>query len=434
MNISLPSRCFLFSFMLVFFISFFMLGSGVHAQKTDTSPDPAVYLNFNEGTGNAVLDSSGRGNGGTIYNVSRIENGVCSQGLAFSRSFGYAAIPFRSLNHPAEAVTVSAWFYVDNFQPQVLISSYHGGGYRIAFDDGEDLWWTVNLKGAGDVSVPVLHESITPHQWHYVAGTYDGKISRVYLDGILRNQADAQGPINYGENNYIILGADAGTYDKPDSTCPHYFRGGLDEVRIYPVALTYGEVMDDRFSCSQEPGSPPVDLTAPLLPDSCEVSSGSVTLKPDEDSDQMLSFPNSSVNATWRVSMPPGSILSVKAFDQYSKVYPDAWYLELSDPNGRLGRTIAFPNRNNAPLESVLPTGNATVLIRYFDGPERFPAHVVLHLESHPAPPHSAPSIPQTLMNNPIIVIYSASWATLIALVLVIVWLHRRRNQGKMEK
>jgi hypothetical protein len=34
------------------------------------------------------------------------------------------------------------------------------------------------------------------------------------------------------------------------------------------------------------------------------------------------------------------------------------------------------------------------------------------------------------IFSNPIIVIYTASWATLIALVLVILWL-RRRNKGK---
>jgi hypothetical protein len=135
------------------------------------------------------------------------------------------------------------------------------------------------------------------------------------------------------------------------------------------------------------------------------------------------------VNGTWFVSQAPGSILSIKAFDQYSKIYPDAWYLEMSDDHGRIGRTIAFPNRNNAPLEGTLPSGNATVLLRYFDGPGRFPAHVVLLLESHPPPPRPENSIPQTLMNYPIIVIYSASWATLIAIVLVIVWLHRRRKK-----
>jgi hypothetical protein len=275
-----------------------------------------------------------------------------------------------------------------------------------------------------------LHEGITPHQWHYVAGTYDGKSTKIYLDGILRNQADATGAIHYQENNYIMLGADAGRYDTPDLQCPHYFKGGLDEVRIYPVALTYGEVMDDRFLCSQELLSPPTDWSAAVTPDSCEINSGAIRLGAGEIAERVLSFSNKSQNGTWQVSLLSGSILSVKAFDAYSKTYPDAWYLEMSDEHGKISRTIAFPGKNNAPLEGSLPSGNATVLLRYFDGAERFPAHVVLQLESHP-PPQPEPAIPETIMSNPIIVIYSASWATLIAIILVIVWLHRRRSKGE---
>lgn len=414
--------------MLVIVLSFTVFVGGVHAQSADGSPGPAVYLNFNEGSGNSALDSSGQGNGGTIYNVTRQQNGMCGQELSFTRSGGYVAIPYRSLNHPAKEITVSSWFYVDNFQPQILISSYHEGGYRIAVDDGGDLWWTVSLEGTGDVSVPVLKESISPHQWHYITGTYDGKTSKVYLDGVLRNQIDASGLIHYQENNYVILGAEGGAYDQPDPSCPHFFHGGLDEVRIYPVALPYGDVMDDRFSCTPAISVPAEDPALAVSSDTCEVNSGSIRLSRDQVIERVLSFANKSVNGTWKVSLEPGSILSISAFDRYSKTYPDAWYLEVSDENKRLGRTIAFPNRNNAPLESILPSGNATVLVRYFDGPERFPAHVVLHFESHPPPPRQEPSISQSLMNNPIIVIYSASWATLIALIVVIVWLHRRRN------
>ena len=46
------------------------------------------------------------------------------------------------------------------------------------------------------------------------------------------------------------------SYNRTDQVCPQYFQGALDEVRIYPSALTYGQVMDDRFHCSQEPAEP----------------------------------------------------------------------------------------------------------------------------------------------------------------------------------
>ena len=114
------------------------------------------------------------------------------------------------------------------------------------------------------------------------------------------------------------------------------------------------------------------------------------------------------------------------------KAYPDAWYLEIADERGTPARTIAFPNRNNSPTEAMLPSGNATVIVRYFSGSERFPGTVLLRLESLPPPPPRQTEL-KNILENPIIVIYSASWATLVAILLVIIWLHRRKRAPKTE-
>jgi hypothetical protein len=407
--------------------------SGAYAY-TDNSyslSEPGLYFNFNEGSGDYALDVSGNGNAGTMHGVSRLEKGGCGRAIYFNGINDYVEIPFSSQNHPQKEITVSLLFYTDSFEPQVLISSYEDGGYRLGFDDGNDLWWTVNLERRGEVSIPVQHESISLHQWHQVTGTFDGETLKVYLDGVLRNQLNATGLIHYEYNNYIMLGADAGVYNLTDLNCPQYFRGGLDEVRIYPVALTYGQVMDDRFSCSQEPVVPPRDFVIQTLPSSsCAAASGSVLLGQNEVTSRTLSFSNQTENGTWNVALPPGSTLVVRGKDFYSVSYPDAWYIELSEENRRITRSIAFPNTNNAPVKGDVPSGNATVRIKYFDGKERFPATVAIQFESIAPPP--LPPAPQTILNYPIIVIYSASWATLIAIILVMVWLHRRKqNRGK---
>jgi hypothetical protein len=324
-------------------------------------------------------------------------------------------------------------FYTDSFEPQVLISSYEDGGYRLGFDDGNDLWWTINLERRGEVSIPVQHEGISLHHWHQVTGTYDGQTMKVYLDGVLRNQLNATGAIHYEYNNYMMLGADAGVYNQTDQSCPQYFRGGLDDVRIYPVALTYGQVMDDRFSCSQEPVAPSRDFSVEARPwSSCSVTSGSVILGPNELTSRILTFSNQTENGIFNVTLPPGSTLIVTARDFYSISYPDAWYIEISDEKERITRSIAFPNTNNAPVKGVVPSGNAIVRVKYFDGKEKFPAKVAIQFESIAPPP--PPPAPQTILNYPIIVIYSASWVTLIAIVLVMVWLHRRKKERGKEK
>jgi hypothetical protein len=416
---------------LSLFLLFLVCGTLVYAQEQVTSPEPAIYLNFDEGSGNFALDSSGHGNAATLHNTSRIESGGCSRALSFSNPDSYVAIPFRVLNHPSEEITLSTWFYIDNFTPASLVSGYYNGGYRLGFDDGNDLWWTLNLENTGDVSVPVQHENIALHQWHQVTGTYDGNTMKIYLDGILRNQANATGAIHYEEDNYIILGAEAGASDTP-ALCPPSFTGGLDEVRIYAVALTYSQVMDDRFRCIEGERSPPEITPEKITPGTCESVSGSVRLGTNETAVRVLSFPDKTLNGTWQVSLQPGSVLSVRAYDYYMKAYPDAWYLEIADEQGRPARTIAFPNRNNAPAEAMLPSGNATVTVRYFSGDEQFPAKVLLRLESLPPVPPSQAE-PKNILENPIIVIYSASWATLVAILLVMIWLHRRKKAKKTD-
>jgi hypothetical protein len=403
----------------------------VLAQQPAAGPEPSVYLNFDEGTGNFAMDSSGHGNAGTLHNITRIDGGGCSRAISFSNPDSYVAVPFRVLNHPTQGITVSTWFYTDNFTPAALISGYRNGGYRLGFGDGNDLWWTLNLDDSGDISVPVQHENIALHQWHQVTGTYDGNSMKVYLDGILRNQVNATGQIHYENNNYIMLGADAGAADSP-AGCPPFFIGGLDEVRIYPVALTYNQVMDDRLQCLEGERGPPRVIPPEITPGTCEPVSGSVRLPVNETAVHVLSFANKTINGSWQISLPPGSRLSIQAYDAYPKAYPDAWYLEIADGLGKPARTIAFPNRNNAPAEAVIPSGNATVTVRYFSGGERFPATVSLQLETSPAI-HPRPPGPGNILENPIIVIYSASWATLVAIILVMMWVHRRKRALKTQ-
>jgi hypothetical protein len=403
-----------------------VFGTCTSAESLYPAPGPSLWFSFDEGRGIFAIDGSG-GNTGTFHGISRAGNGVCGRSVFFNGSGSYIEIPFSSRNHPTDGITVSAWFFTNSFEPQVLISTYEEGGYRLGFDDGGDLWWTLNLKDTGEVSIPIQHESIPLNEWHHITGTYDGQIMKMYLDGVLRNQMNVTGAIQYQYNNYVMLGADAGIYNKTDQNCPLYFRGGLDEVRIYDTALTYGQVIDDRFHCAQEPVAPHEDLlTRSESLYSCAVPSGSVVIGAHEQISRILSIKNQTEQGTWNVTLSPGSTLVVQARDFYPGSYPDAWYLEIADENGRITRSVAFPNRNNAPLKGIIPSGNATVFVRYFEGEGRFPAKVAIDFASVDSPPLPPP--PQMVLNYPIIVIYSVSWATLIAIILVIVWLHRRRK------
>lgn len=420
---------------ILLLVLLFVLPAAAATVSSSGSTDPVVYLNFNEGGSSIALDVSGHGNTGTIHGGAfRVNNDGCVRALAMNGNGSYVSVPYTLQNHPAGAITVSLWFYVNDTKPRPLVSTYHnGGGYRLGFDDGNDLFWTVSLGRTGDLSVVVPRERITPRQWHQVTGTYDGSVSKIYLDGILRSQVNATGEISYTDTNAVFIGANAGAGELPDVADPQYFAGGIDEFRIYNRSLSYGEVMDDRYRCTSLTGTgvlPVVNTTASPV-----TSSGSLTLGRGETVTKDLMFSSRSEEGVWRVFVPPGSQLTVRATDNYPKIYPDEWYVELMDRDTRLTRAVAFPATNNAPVTGIIASGNATVLIRYFGGPARFPSGLSLSFTCSEAKITSpAIPLPKAVLEYPIIVIYTASWATLIALVVVIVWAHKRRKEQQKQK
>jgi len=223
------------------------------------------------------------------------------------------------------------------------------------------------------------------------------------------------------------VGADAGGGNAPDPQCPRFFRGGIDGIGIYDRALSYNEILNGRSQCTPAIGTQTVDSTIPPMMDTCTLSFSSFFLGTGNSTTRLLTFTNQTEEGVWQIGVPPGSRLVVTATGLYSAIFPNEWYVELRDGNTRLTRAVAFPNTNNAPVSSVIQTGNATVLVHYFGGPAQFPASVSLQFETVKA---EIPSIlPEVVLENaPIIVIYSASWATLIAIVIVVLWLHKRRK------
>ncbi len=99
---------------------------------------------------------------------------------------------------------------------------------------------------AGFSKIQIAREDISFDKWHFLAGTYDGKALKIFLDGELKNQREADGGINYASNNSLIVGANCGPGEGPYGS---YFKGFIDELRIYNYGLTQAEIMSDMGNC-----------------------------------------------------------------------------------------------------------------------------------------------------------------------------------------
>ena len=77
--------------------------------------------------------------------------------------------------------------------------------------------------------------------WKYITFVKSGNIGKYYLDGVLQNSINGQGNLSYLNPNFFYVGGDV-----RDNT--RMFNGDISSLKIYSVALSESEVLEDYNS------------------------------------------------------------------------------------------------------------------------------------------------------------------------------------------
>ena len=85
--------------------------------------------------------------------------------------------------------------------------------------------WSHHLKADKDLPTG---------RWVHIAGTFDGEVMRIYMDGEEGGHMERPGPVNTNEFHLCL-----GNYE---ISHPSHFKGLLDEVELYSRALTAEEI------------------------------------------------------------------------------------------------------------------------------------------------------------------------------------------------
>jgi len=198
-----------------------------------------LYLPFDEGSGNTVADGSSYGND-AVVNGGEWVSGKYGGGMELGAEKFLEIADNDSLDLTT-TLSISMWVKIaaggeatqSGLEKQ---PAWQPGEYNLAaVYDGGVLLQAADLP-ADCADSAVTTESIQDDKWHHIAGTWNGKVIKVYIDGVEKKSLACAGEIKVGDGN-MYVGSRGGTQ--------RWVNGMLDEIKVYNRALSADEVKAD---------------------------------------------------------------------------------------------------------------------------------------------------------------------------------------------
>ena len=187
-------------------------------------------------------DSSGNNNDGIVHGTPAYVDSLdkMGQALSFDGVGDYVEVASDSSIMPA-ILTIEAWIQPGKTGArQSIVSKWDGGGdasYSLELTTANKfLFYLHNGATTQSITGTTTAEVGT---WYHVAGTYDGSKASLYVDGSL--EAGPTTLVAPMINSNVPLRIGASAHGDPYPICCA-FKGLVDEVRIWKVALSEGQL------------------------------------------------------------------------------------------------------------------------------------------------------------------------------------------------
>ncbi len=216
----------------------------------------AAY-SFNEGSGTTVGDASGNGNVGTTSNTTWSASGKYGGALSFNGTSARVNIPNSASLQLTTAMTLEAWVNPSDRVERLARCHLQGQRQLLPRRDvrprRQARWWR-DVRG-GSYADAFGTSRAGCDTWSYLAVTYDGSTLRLYVNGTQVGSQARTGAITTSTSQLQIGG---------DSLYGQYFKGLIDEVRVYNIALSAAAIQTDMTTPVS--GSSTTDTTPPSTP------------------------------------------------------------------------------------------------------------------------------------------------------------------------
>jgi|GEM_PF-107974 len=194
-------------------------------------------------------------------------DGQLGKALILDGSSHTVKIPHYAALKPAKAITISAWIKPERvgkggWEWQEIYRKEDGNARALmAIGEREkkhSLCFGLGIDGKFvEHGAPLAPSKLLDGKWHLVCVTFDGKAMKFYADGEeIGATTKASGAIDTGGEAPAYIGSYKGTGE--------FFKGGIDDVRLYNRALSAGEIKTMAVAHLAQTAKP---FTLAVLPD-----------------------------------------------------------------------------------------------------------------------------------------------------------------------
>jgi hypothetical protein len=197
----------------------------------------AAY-NFNESSGATAADRSASGNTGTVSGATRITSGKNGRALSFDGSNDWVTVADAGSLDLSNGMTLESWVYPTSLgsTARAVLSKEATGTSRYALyaNTASRPGVRIDIGGGRTALGPA---QIALNTWTHLAATFDGTTLRLYVNGVEVASTPAAGSIAASTGALRIGG---------HAVASEWFRGRIDDVRVYSRALAAAEIEADR--------------------------------------------------------------------------------------------------------------------------------------------------------------------------------------------
>jgi len=223
--------------------SFLWLAVVLIAASGAQGADPSLigWWKLNDGAGTVAVDSSDKGNDGTLEDDAAWEAAGYWDGAVRLSGAGYIDCGNSDIYNTTDAVTLAAWVMAD---PDFSYPDWSGiimrGGPNLdtfaLYYNGPNQQMGFKLTGTSTEWHATGAAGLFNREWHHTAATYNGQTKIIYLDGQPILTQAISGRIATS-NGRLLLGA--GRDLNPPT---HHLVGLIDDARVYTRGLSQAEI------------------------------------------------------------------------------------------------------------------------------------------------------------------------------------------------